>query len=137
MRSSWETQKWILRHNGFIRKCFCIQDVAGEKHLHLPMKIYDSKYWQGNYIQKVWTPPCTSNKDICRQEKSDFSRCFSGANKTEWKHYCDRLGFEVTPHQFRHAYATMLYDAGIDVKMAQKLLGHSSEKNDNFDKELQ
>ena len=48
--------------------------------------------------------------------------------KTEWKHYCDRLGFEVTPHQFRHAYATMLYDAGIDVKMAQKLLGHSSIK---------
>ena len=48
--------------------------------------------------------------------------------KTEWKHYCKRLGFEVTPHQFRHAYATMLYDAGIDVKMAQKLLGHSSIK---------
>lgn len=28
----------------------------------------------------------------------------------------------------RHAYATMLYDAGVDVKIAQKLLGHSSLK---------
>lgn len=48
--------------------------------------------------------------------------------KTQWSHYCKRLGFEVTPHQFRHAYATMLYDAGVDVKSAQKLLGHSSIK---------
>lgn len=35
---------------------------------------------------------------------------------------------DVTPHIFRHNYATMLYYAGIDVKEAQKLLGHSSIK---------
>lgn len=32
----------------------------------------------------------------------------------------------VTPHQLRHAYATILYDAKIDEKSAQELLGHSS-----------
>lgn len=33
---------------------------------------------------------------------------------------------DLTPHTFRHNYATMLYYAGVDVKEAQKLLGHSS-----------
>lgn len=28
-------------------------------------------------------------------------------------------------HQLRHTYATMLYDAGVDMKSAQKFLGHS------------
>lgn len=31
-----------------------------------------------------------------------------------------------TPHMLRHTYATMLYDAGVDVKSAQKFLGHAS-----------
>lgn len=30
-----------------------------------------------------------------------------------------------TAHQLRHTYATMLYDAGVDVKTAQDLLGHA------------
>lgn len=34
----------------------------------------------------------------------------------------------LTPHTFRHNYATMLYYAGIDVKEAQRLLGHASVK---------
>lgn len=32
---------------------------------------------------------------------------------------------EITPHMLRHTYATMLFDAGVDVKSAQKFLGHS------------
>lgn len=31
----------------------------------------------------------------------------------------------ITPHFFRHTYATMLYTSGVDVLSAQKLLGHS------------
>ncbi len=30
-----------------------------------------------------------------------------------------------TTHQLRHTYATMLYDAGVDVKSAQDFLGHA------------
>lgn len=33
---------------------------------------------------------------------------------------------DITPHIFRHTYATALYSAGIDIKTAQYLLGHSS-----------
>jgi integrase len=31
-----------------------------------------------------------------------------------------------TAHQLRHTYATMLYNANVDVKSAQEYLGHSS-----------
>ena len=32
---------------------------------------------------------------------------------------------KITPHMLRHTYATILFDAGVDVKSAQKFLGHS------------
>jgi len=35
-------------------------------------------------------------------------------------------GIKVTPHQLRHAYATILYEAGIDDRMAMELLGHAN-----------
>jgi integrase len=31
----------------------------------------------------------------------------------------------ITAHMLRHTYATMLFDANVDVKSAQKFLGHS------------
>jgi len=31
----------------------------------------------------------------------------------------------ITPHMLRHTYATLLYDAGVDVKSAQRFLGHA------------
>ena len=38
----------------------------------------------------------------------------------------EKLNKDVTPHLFRHTYATKLFYAGVDVKTAQYLLGHSS-----------
>lgn len=38
----------------------------------------------------------------------------------------DRKVFKIRSHDLRHTYASMLYDAGVDVKTAQKLLGHAT-----------
>ncbi len=45
-----------------------------------------------------------------------------------WDLYRRETGINATPHQFRHAYTTILFDAGIDVKTAQRWLGHSDIK---------
>ena len=42
-----------------------------------------------------------------------------------WNRYRAETGITATPHQLRHHYAGLLYDAGIDVKSAQRLLGHA------------
>ena len=50
------------------------------------------------------------------------------AFKRAWERYIKESGVTVTPHQLRHAHATLLFDAGIDPKSAQALLGHSDYK---------
>lgn len=46
--------------------------------------------------------------------------------RKRWEKYCAAIGCEITAHQLRHGYATILYEAGIPDKDAQELLGHSS-----------
>lgn len=43
-----------------------------------------------------------------------------------WDKYRQETGLSITPHQLRHAYATILYDANIDIKTAQYILGHAN-----------
>ena len=37
-----------------------------------------------------------------------------------------KIAKNVTPHTFRHTFATLLMDEGVDIKYIQKFLGHSS-----------
>ena len=45
--------------------------------------------------------------------------------KWKWAKVQALLSDEITPHYFRHNYATRLYDAGVDVLTAAKVLGHA------------
>jgi integrase len=41
--------------------------------------------------------------------------------------FCAAMGSkDITAHIFRHNFATMLYNAGVDIKSAQSILGHKS-----------
>lgn len=46
--------------------------------------------------------------------------------RKRWAAYCKAIGYDITAHQLRHGFATILYEAGIPDKDAQELLGHSS-----------
>lgn len=48
--------------------------------------------------------------------------------KNRWNKWRDLTGVTATPHQLRHGYATMLYEAGIDEREAMELLGHADIK---------
>ncbi|MBE7055031.1 MAG: site-specific integrase [Ruminococcaceae bacterium] len=64
--------------------------------------------------------------------KSSIQRLFKAFNR-DYNRYINRSKAEeehetvhFTMHQFRHTFCTMMYDAGVDVKTAQDILGHSS-----------
>lgn len=42
-----------------------------------------------------------------------------------WRKYCKQYNISLTAHQLRHGYATMLFEAGVNEKDAQELMGHS------------
>lgn len=44
------------------------------------------------------------------------------------KKYCQTIGHDFNGHQLRHAFAKMIYEAGVDVKTAQRLLRHADFK---------
>lgn len=51
----------------------------------------------------------------------------SGLQK-RWSAYCKAVGLEgVTPHCFRHSFATMCYEAGLDPRQAAQLAGDTPE----------
>ena len=42
-----------------------------------------------------------------------------------WDKFCKDKGISIDRHSIRHQYATTLYEAGVDMKSAQELLGHA------------
>lgn len=51
---------------------------------------------------------------------------------TAWRNYCEGAGLiadgkpSVTAHQLRHATASLLFECGVDVYTAQRILGHAN-----------
>ena len=37
-----------------------------------------------------------------------------------------RINLHMTPHMFRHAFATLLLEEEVDIRFIQKMLGHAS-----------
>ena len=88
------------------------------RNVTIPSILYQQLYTE--YLRKKGKTAFVSTKSNGRSmhTRSSFERM--------WQSYLKRLEISFTPHQLRHTYATMLYMAGVDVKSASELLGHSS-----------
>ena len=52
--------------------------------------------------------------------------CYSGsAFDSAWRTAASRVDFPVRPHQLRHTYITTLFEAGLDIKEIQRVVGHA------------
>ena len=62
---------------------------------------------------------------FCNPDGSYLTKCQFAKRWAKWQKQYD---VNVTAHQLRHGFATMLFEAGIDLKDAQDLMGHSDIK---------
>ena len=85
---------------------------------------------------KVRLAYCNENgiKYIFTKEKDNYAMWTKTALKTHLNSFLNELNrnkekkIKFSYYQLRHSYCTMLYYAGIGIKEAQKLMGHSSAK---------
>jgi integrase/recombinase XerD len=48
-----------------------------------------------------------------------------GSVRSLIKRMKNKTGINFTPHMLRHTYATELHEAGVDIAIIQRLLGHA------------
>ena len=103
---------------------------AGKRTLPIPQKL--------KTVLKKYLNSCTTQY-LFLQERNNIFMSVSSYNKF-WNGITRKLNayaggtadikviYSLSAHVFRHNYATMLYYAGVDIKEAQYLLGHSDIK---------
>lgn len=114
------------------------EDVDAEART---ININKSLYHESNRPIVKGTKTATSNAIIpildALYKKVDFKKqglVFPNENGThmtetqfqrQWELYTKETGITATPHQFRHCFATMLFEAGVPPQEAQALLRHA------------
>ena len=92
--------------------------------------IADTKSESGNRMIPLLSPLEELLKEK-KYKKDDFIFSLDGKPierkqaRSMWDKFRKDTGLSITPHQFRHAFISIMYYAGIDIKTAQAIAGHS------------
>lgn len=114
-RNSIDLQKGIIRVKGKNKKERIIPIVLET--------VPNFMLWLGQH-DSDWIFPSKSNK--------------GEPNTTRWvnkvvRKWADKIGlYDITPHSFRHAFGTYLYENNADIKAIQEMMGHESIDTTNI-----
>lgn len=78
--------------------------------------------------QHLKRPADAKDSDFLFHGKHPDNPMTQSVFRRRWKRYCKEHDLELTPHVLRHGYATLLFEADVDVYTAQKLIGHADVK---------
>lgn len=81
-----------------------------------------SKPWTNTKFRRTWERYCKNNGMVRTEEKEVIDRKTGDRTKVKL------MKPSITPHRLRHAYVTMLFEAGIDEKTAMSQTGHADQK---------
>jgi len=90
--------------------------------LPLPQMVKDAlKEWKKVYIQRF---KASDVDNLVFPNKDGQLRSYSGFSN-QFRRYLDEKGLDkVTFHQFRHTFATMMLERGVNPRVVQEFLGH-------------
>lgn len=101
--------------------------VIGKGKKERVMHVSNNESWKTivNYYKKFKVNIDQSNSFFLTKQRKPLS---SQSVRMMIKKYCKELKMEkkVTPHTFRHTFATLLLEQDVDIKYIQIFLGHSS-----------
>ena len=101
--------------------------TSSHRTILIPQSLIDElKKWQkvqADILQQHSISGSSSHNFICSHE--DGSPLNPKFTSSHVKRLSDRLGINFKFHDFRHTHATMLLEAGANIKVIQQRLGHS------------
>lgn len=98
----------------------CINTLGDDRTLELAVEINEDAAFDDLRKRMPEAPVFYTAEGVPLTELAD-------PGKYIWKrvmHYANLIGEEITPHQFRHSFATHLLSEGIDIYKVSKMLGH-------------
>ncbi len=114
-----------LQHINFEHKTITITGKGNKQRvIPIPTSTMASLYQYTQKVRPGWNKNNLSNLFVNRFGRHTTSESVEKMVKER----CKLLNIDerITPHKFRHSYATHLYQHGADLRAVQELLGHAS-----------
>ena len=112
----------IDRDNNLIRVTKSVEYIGNKAHVKEPKT--KSGYRNVPLLDRLKEClPSGSSEDIVFDDNGKYMT--ASFYDRHWRRYKEQTGLNVTAHQLRHTFTTLLFEWGIDEKDSQEIIGHA------------